>query len=321
MAPVLARIRTIDGWARIWQGEAEGSAARGDFRRAASQAFLGHLPLSPHHPRKAPLLDLLRRCHLADRQAQGGFRSERVRLAGGGLVGYWETPHRSQRPPVLLMPPLASTKEELAVLADPLLGAGHPVLRLDLPGQGESPPPLPIQIERLLRGALDELGVTPETGCFAGGISLGAHCALRLAGADGARVRGVFGISPPAIITPEQWRRQEEIIWQYLDIYFATASRGETRRLCLCLTLDDMVSRIACPVLLFHAIRDPISLPDKVERYRAALSHVPLSDHLLEDFHGCTLHLKNTIAPHVVAWCAAATPGARQDIAENAASM
>lgn len=319
MAPVLARIHTIDGWARIWQAEATRSAERGDFRRAAAQAFLGHLPLSPFHPRKAPLLESLRRYHTAEREATGGFTFERVSLASGALAGYLERPvaapeGSAKKPLVLLLPPLASTKEELAVLADPLLAAGHPVLRLDLPGQGESPPPLALDAERLLVGALDELGVDAPTGCFAGGISLGAHFALRLGGADPARVRGVFGVSPPAIVTPEQWARQEEVIWQYLDLYFGRDDRQETRRIALSMTLEDRAADLACPVLLFHAARDPISLPDKAERYRGALSHVPLEDQILEDFHGCALRLRDTVAPAVVAWCerTAAVPADRR---------
>ncbi|HZG46575.1 MAG TPA: alpha/beta fold hydrolase, partial [Allosphingosinicella sp.] len=300
-------------WGRVWQAEAEQSAARGDWSRAAAQAFLGHLPLSPYHERKAALLDLLRRCHARDRQERGGFRFEHVRLAGGRLAGYRETPEQGALPPVLLLPPLASTKEELAVLADPLLAAGHPVLRLDLPGQGESPSPLTPTSERLLQEALDEIGITPDVGCFVGGISLGALYALRLGGVDGPRVRGVFGISPPAIITPEQWARQEEVIWQYLDIYFATETREETRRVSQAITLDDVIPQVACPVLLYHASRDPISLPDKRERYRAALAHAPLTDCVLDDIHGCAYHLRDTIGPRLVAWCARITGAPREE--------
>lgn len=312
MAPVLERIRTVEGWGRIWQEAAEQSAERGDFRRAAAQAFLGHLPLSPFHERKSRLLDLLRRCHAQDRAAQPGFTFRRLLLAEDRFVGYLETPHRPARPLVLLLPPLGSTKEELAVLADPFLAAGHPVLRLDLPGQGESAPPLPIDVEQLLKAALNEMEVTPESGCFAGGISLGAYFALRLGGVDRERIRGVFGISPPAIITPEQWRRQQEIIWQYLDIYFATNSREETRRLSLSMILEDVVSDVTCPVRLYHATHDPISLPDKRERYRAALAHAPLTDRVLDDIHGCALHLKDTVAPELVAWCAEIDGGTKE---------
>lgn len=300
MAPVLARIRTIDGWARAWESEAQASAQGGNWRRAAAQAFLGHLVLSPYHPRKTVLLDLLRRCHARDRQSISGQTFERIALAGGRLIGYAETPDGADKPLVVLMPPLASTKEELFLLADPLLAAGHPVWRLDLPGQGESPPPLRASAEQLLIAALEERGVRD---CFAGGISLGAYFALRLAGADKSRVRGVFGVSPPAIITPAQWARQEEIIWQYLDLYFGTTTRAETLKLGLSMTLDDVVAEVGCPVLLFHASNDPISLPDKAKRYRAALSHAPLEDHVVRDFHGCILHLKTVIAPRVVAWC------------------
>lgn len=303
IAPILARIRTVGGWARQWRREAEASEAQGDFRRAASKAFLGHLILSPHNPEKAVLLDILRRCHVRDRQGQPHFRFERVALADGRLAGYWEVPNEAAKPPIVLMPPLASTKEELTLLGDPLLAAGHPVLRLDMPGQGESPPPLVPDAEKLLIRGMDEMGFTSETGYFAGGISLGAYFALRLAGADRTRVRGAFGVSPPAIITPEQWARQEEVIWQYLDLYFATETREQTYRTGLSMTLDDVVSDVTCPVLLYHATVDPISLPDVAERYRAALSHAPLTDKMVKDWHGCILHLKDPIAPEIIAWC------------------
>lgn len=307
MAPVLARIRGLEAWTRRWQAEAEASAGRGDHKRACAQAFLAHLPLSPFDERKTPLLALMRSCHFADRQERQNTHCERVCFAGGALVGYRETPRTEldpAKPLVVLLPPLASTKEELAVLADPLLQAGHTVLRLDLPGQGESPPPLCRNSEKLLRRALDESGVTEAGGCFVGGISLGAHFALRLAATNPTRVRGMFGVSPPAIVTPEQWARQPAVIWQYLDLYFATQSRQETRKLCLALTLEDVVSQMACPVVLFHARHDSISLPDKARRYRAALAHVPLTDHVLDDRHGCLSQLEGVIGPQLVAWCA-----------------
>lgn len=307
IAPVLARVRSVNGWGKTWQREAEACERVGDWRRAAANAFLGHLLLSPFNPRKTVLLDLLRRCHSRDRASRPNFTFERVTLADGALHGYLEKPRSptaTHKPLVLLLPPLASTKEELFLLGDPLLAAGYPVLRLDLPGQGESPPPLTINVERLLMRALDEAGVTAETGCFAGGISLGTYFALRLGGADHARVRGVFGVSPPAIITPEQWAKQDEVIWQYLDLYFGTETREETLRLGLSMTLDDVVTNVSCPVRLYHARNDWISLPDAPERYRNALAgHAPFSDRVLNDIHGCTLHLRSVIAPELVAWC------------------
>lgn len=306
IAPILARIRTVNGWGRTWLREAEKSERAGDFGRAAAKAFLGHLLLSPFNPRKTALLDLLRRCHARDRQSRPDIVFERVSLADGRLAGYWERPRgqTTLKPLVVLLPPLASTKEELFLLADPLLAAGYPVLRLDLPGQGESPPPLTVNAERLLMQALDDVGVTTNEGCFAGGISLGAYFALRLGGTDHARVRGVFGVSPPAIVTPEQWAKQDEVIWQYLDLYFAAPTREETLRRGLSMTLDDVVHDVTCPVLLYHAAHDGISLPDAPQRYRSALVHAaPLEDHVLNDIHGCTLHLNDVVAPAVVAWC------------------
>ena len=309
MAPVLARIRTIGDWGRQWHREAQASLERGEWRRAAAQAHLGHLPLSPYNPRKTALLSLLRRAHIAERTARRDHRFEWVYLANGKLAGYWETPRNAHRPPVVLLPPLASTKEEMSVLGDPLLAAGHPVLRLDLPGQGESPPPLSITVETLLMPALDELGITADTGYFIGGISLGAYFALRLAGTDAGRVRGAFGVSPPAIITPEQWAKQPEVIWQYLDLYFATETRAETLRLGLSMVLEDVADTVTCPLLLYHATRDFVSLPDRVERYRAAFAHVPLRDTMLDDEHGCLFHLKDVIAPEVAAWCGGISDG------------
>jgi pimeloyl-ACP methyl ester carboxylesterase len=302
IAPVLSRIRTVDGWAREFDRAADAAETTGAYFQAAALAFLGQLILSPFHPRKAEIAARMRRCQIRDRSSRSDSDFRRVILLGGKLAGYVETPKVPRKPPVLLMPPLASVKEELAVLGDPLLAAGHPVIRLDLPGQGESPPPLLIETERMLMQALDELGITPEQGVFVGGISLGSYFALRLAGADRARVRGVFGISPPAIITPEQWAKQPEIIWQYLDLYFATETRHESLRLGMAMKLDDVVADITCPVLLYHAANDSISLPDRVERYREALAHAPLTDHVLLDSHGCTLHLRDPISSDIVSW-------------------
>lgn len=302
IAPVLARIRTIDGWAREFDRAAADAEIKGDFFHASALAFLGQLVLSPFHPRKPEIIARMRRCHIQDRSSRQEFSFERVVLLSGKLVGYVETPHHADKPPVLLMPPLASVKEELTVLADPFLAAGHPVLRLDLPGQGESPHPLMVDTEKLLMQALSEFGITPEQGVIAGGISLGSYFALRLAGADRDRVRGVFAISPPAIVTPAQWARQPEIIWQYLDLYFATETRDETLRLGMAMTLDDVVADITCPVLLYHAQRDTISLPDVAARYREALAHAPLTDYLLPDTHGCSLHLRDPISAQVTAW-------------------
>jgi pimeloyl-ACP methyl ester carboxylesterase len=299
MAPVLARIRTIEGWARAWEREAAASEAQGDFRRAAAQTFLGQLVLSPYHPRKAEMQAALRHCHLRARQQQPGIHVERVSLVGGKLAGLWERPIGANRPPVLLMPPLASTKEELAILADPLLAAGHPVLRLDLPGQGESPSPLDLDVERLLTAAQNEIGIEA---LFAGGISLGAFYALRLA-ATNSQVLGVFGVSPPAFTTRADWARQPEVIWQYLDLYFATETRAETQDRALALTLDGVGACICCPVLLFHGTQDRINPPDADVRYRTTLPNATLTSYHLSDRHACLLHLKGHIGPGVAAWC------------------
>ena len=302
IAPILSRVRTIDGWARDFDRAAATAESKGDFFHASALAFLGQLVLSPFHPRKSEIIARMRRCHIQDRSSRQTFSFEHVSLLGGKLTGYLETPPSADKPLALLLPPLASVKEELTVLADPLLAAGHPVLRLDLPGQGESPHPLMVDTEKLLIQALNELGVTPAQGVIAGGISLGSYFALRLAGADRGRVRGVFAISPPAIVTPAQWAKQPEIIWQYLDLYFATETRDETLRLGMAMTLDDVVADITCPVLLYHAERDTISLPDVAARYREALAHALLTDHLLPDTHGCSLHLRDPISAQVTAW-------------------
>lgn len=300
MAPVFARVRTVADWAREWERAAARSEAAGDDARAAAEAFTGQLILSPFHPFKAGLLETLRRCQNRDRRERRGFNTERVSLIGGTLIGVLERPRgRAARPPVLLLPPLASVKEELTPLADPLLLAGHPVLRLELPGQGESPPPLRPDTERDLLAALDEVGFGEV---FAGGISLGAFYALRLAGHAPERVRAVFGVSPPAFTTPQDWARQPEVIWQYLDRYFAGETRADTYREALRLHLDDLRDQLCCPVLLYHGTRDRINPPDAPERWRAALGHVALTERRLIDGHSCLLHLRGRIGPEVRDW-------------------
>lgn len=298
IAPVLARIRGVEGWAREWEREAARSIAAGDSFRASAQAFLGQLILTPFHPRKVPLQDILRETHLRYRQTLTGRTVQKVHLVGGRLVGLYEYPDGATGTPIILLPPLASVKEELTLLADPLLDAGHPVLRLELPGQGESPAPLGPDTEHLLREALDEMGF--ET-VYAGGISLGAFYAFRLAHAAGERVRGVFGVSPPALVTDKDWARQPPVIWQYLDLYFGT-TRPETRLRARTLHLDDVASSLSCPVRLYHATRDTINPPDAADRYRALLPHLPLTDRIVPDRHACMMHLRETIGPEIVTW-------------------
>jgi hypothetical protein len=298
IAPVLARIRGVESWAREWEREARHSITEGDWERAAAQSFLGQLILSPFHPQKVPLQEVLRQTHLAARQQIPHLHVEPVTLAGGRLSGIYERFADADRTPTLLLPPLASVKEELAPLADTLLRAGHPVLRLELPGQGKSPPPLGPDTEHLLYTALNDIGFERV---FAGGISLGAFYAFRLAAIAEKRVQGVFGVSPPALTTAADWARQPPVIWQYLDLYFGTP-REETRRCAAALTLKDIAPTLNCPVRLYHAARERINPPDAPERYRALFTHLPLTDRVLPDTHACLLHLRGTIAPELVEW-------------------
>jgi pimeloyl-ACP methyl ester carboxylesterase len=302
---VLRRVRTVESWSREMIRGAEKAESAGDYARAAAYAFLGQLVVSPHHPVKKHFQKLLRENHLRHRQTTRAGTAESVSLVGGRVRGIYERPARVRARPVVLFPPLASTKEELVPLADPLLEAGHPVLRLDMPGQGESPAPLEPESERLLRSALDEMGYTASEGVFLGGISLGSYYALRIAATDPERVCAVFAVSPPAIVTGDDWARQMEIIWQYLDIYFDTPTREETHRIALNLHLNGLGERVTCPVLMYHGTRDRINVPDARERYREILASAPLTDYLLPDIHACPWHLGPRIGPEAARWLGA----------------
>lgn len=302
LAPVMARIRSVESWAREWMREAERSEAAGQFDRAAAQAFLGQVVVSPHHPVKRWFLQTMQRCHLEDRKQKFDGTVERVTLADGRLVGIWERPATVTRLPVLLMPPLASIKEELAVLADPLLAQGHPVLRLDMPGQGESPCPLSLNTEEILRDAMDEMGFTEAEGIIVGGISLGSYYGLRLTAIDPRRVRAAFAVSPPAIVTEDDWAGQIEIIWQYLDIYFGCADRSDTHKLAMNLHMDGIAEEIRCPVLMYQGTLDRINVPNARELYRGMLRNAEVTDFLLPDLHACPWHLSPRIAPEVAGW-------------------
>ncbi len=307
LAPVMARIRSAESWAREWMREAEQSEAAGAYDRAAAQAFLGQVIVSPHHPVKGWFQATLQRCHLEDRKRRFNGTVERITLMQGRLVGIWERPAVVTRIPVLLMPPLASTKEELAVLSNPLLNQGHSVLRLDIPGQGESPCPLRLNTEELIRDALDEMGFSETEGIIVGGISLGSYFGLRLAAIDPKRVRAAFAVSPPAIVTEEDWARQIEIIWQYLDIYFGCGDRSETHQLALNLHMNGLAEEICCPVLMYQGTRDRINVPNARELYREFLKNAEVTDFLLPDLHACPWHLGPRIAPEVVQWIAKVT--------------
>jgi pimeloyl-ACP methyl ester carboxylesterase len=294
----LSRIRTTEQWWRCWAEEAERSAVAEKWTHASAQAYLAQLVLSPFHPQKTQLQGKMRGWHQQARSIHPGLTFQTKQLAGGRIAAYVETPQEATKPPVLLLPPLASIKEELTSLGDTLLAAGHPVIRLDLPAQGESPGALPLNAERLLSEALGELGIQK---LFVGGISLGAFFALRLAGTD-SRVLGAFGVSPPAITTLEDWQRQPEVIWQYLDCYFDTATRADTYTQACGLTLAELAPTITCPVLLFHGRYDRISPPEAPARYRELLTEARLTEQMVEDGHACLSHLRDPIAPEVAKW-------------------
>lgn len=299
---VLARVRTIESWAREMIRGAEKAEGEGDYSRAAAYAFLGQLVVGPHHPVKKYLQTLMRENHIKDRQCTIDGTVQRVSLAGGRFAGIYERPAMVRQRPVILMPPLASTKEELVPLADPLLAQGHPVLRLDLPGQGESLGPLELDSEHLLKSALDEMGFTASEGVYMGGISLGSYYALRLAAIDPDRVRAVYAVSPPAIMTHDDWAGQMEIIWCYLDVYFGTATRKETHQIAMNLHLNELGERITCPVLLYHGAQDRICVPNARECYREILVNASLTDYLLPDIHACPWHLAPRIGPEAAKW-------------------
>jgi pimeloyl-ACP methyl ester carboxylesterase len=299
MEPILNRVRGVADWSREWMRYAEVKESEGEYEKAAAAAYLGQLIIALHQPSKRWFWATMQRCHLKARQQKTEWHTEKVSLVGGQIHGLWERPHKVEALPVLLLPPLACAKEELAPLADPLLAQGHPVLRLDLPGQGESIPPLQPDSEAQILTALEEMGIDQ---CFIGGISLGSFYGLRLTAQIPERVHGVFAVSPPAIQTPDEWARQMEIIWQYLDHYFAAPTREQTYRLAQQLTLEGVGEVINCPVLIYHATLDRINPPTARESYRNLLTNAPLTDFLLPDTHACPYHLRPRIAPEVADW-------------------
>ncbi|GAB4454444.1 MAG: hypothetical protein OHK0029_09020 [Armatimonadaceae bacterium] len=296
---ILERVRGVADWSREWMRYAEIQEAAGDYEKAAAAAYLGQLLISIHHPTKQWFIQTMQRCHRLARNQRTDLCVERVELGEGKLVGLWETPREVLLPPVLMLAPLACHKEELTPLADPLLEQGHPVLRLDLPGQGESPHPLRPDSELLLLDAVNEMRWSRF---FVGGISLGSFYALRLAATAPERVCGVFAVSPPAILNEQEWANQLEIIWQYLDYYFDTETRQETHELAMQLNLEDCADRVGCPVILYHATKDRINSPRAREIYRDLLPSADLTDFLLPDAHACPYHLRPRIGPEISRW-------------------
>lgn len=116
-----------------------------------------------------------------------------------------DSTRRGSGPPLLLLPGLASTRDEFSRVL-PQLTARFDVLALDLPGQGRSPslPPRTVPDIAALTDAVErELDRAAMHRPHVLGISLGGRVGLELARRD--RVRSVVAVGPTGPVTvPER---------------------------------------------------------------------------------------------------------------------
>lgn len=188
----------------------------------------------------------------------------RVPYAGTTLAAYLRVPPGNgidDRPVVIMLPGLDSTKEELQATAGYFLARGLATLAIDGPGQGESEYELPIEpaYEKVATAAVDFLqdrtGLDRERiGLF--GVSLGGYYAARAAAYE-KRLRAVVALAGPYRFDLD-WDELPEQTRATFQFRSGAKSEQEARAKAAELTLEQAAGQIDTPLFVVGGARDRI---------------------------------------------------------------
>lgn len=195
-----------------------------------------------------------------------------IRSSYGSLPAYLSVPTgRARLPAVILAGGADGWREEYLPITLKFLERGFAVLNVDAPGQGAArlfhKTAMPVDVEQFFSAAVDFLLKTPHIHpqkIFMVGHSVGGYLTLRTAAADrrlaacaalGApfELLSIFDASPPA-------RRIN------FSLLCGARELDRGRDILRHFTLEGLLKKISCPVLIIHGMKDSVVPFSHVER-------------------------------------------------------
>ncbi|HEX7733486.1 MAG TPA: alpha/beta fold hydrolase [Ktedonobacteraceae bacterium] len=209
------------------------------------------------------------------------FPGEHVAIpyeGGAHLYGILRKPLRAGPAPVVIMAPgLDSVKEELHSYGDDFLRRGMAVLALDGPGQGEMEFDFPMRYdyEVPVKYVIDYLEGRPDVD--AGrvglmGVSLGGYYAARVAAFE-KRLRAVIE-NCGAYDFAEHYERLPKLTRAAFIARSKSQDEAETRAKLRAFSLEGVLEKITCPLLIVMGRLDRLVPAAEAERIAAEASAV-----------------------------------------------
>jgi pimeloyl-ACP methyl ester carboxylesterase len=265
-ARVTAKVERWAEWLPAWveNGDMHAGLARETEAlgrtRTAGEAW-NRAALSYHFAKFVWMIDMERYRDAADK-AVAALRevhrlldptAERVEIPfeGTSLVGNLRRPPgatEAERPLVVLLPGLDSTKEEFFSWENVFLQRGMATFSLDGPGQGEGGYATPIHAnyEVAVTATLDRLDWGGPLGLA--GVSLGGYYAPRAAAFE-PRVKAAAGVSGPFCFG-EVWDGRPSLTKETFQHHSGAATPEEAREKAFELTLEGVAEQIDQPLLV-----------------------------------------------------------------------
>ena len=201
------------------------------------------------------------------------FPGERVAIpyeGGGTMYGIFRKPWHTPKPPVvILIPGLDSVKEELHNYGDDFLRRGIAVLAIDGPGQGEMEFEYPLRsdYEVPIRYAIDYLESRQDVNAERVGlmgVSLGGYFAPRAAAFE-RRVK--VAIANSGAYSFADGFEQRPLLTREAFVYRLKATDESTARTLLQpFSLQGVMEKVSCPLLVIMGRQDRIVSPESAER-------------------------------------------------------
>lgn len=164
-----------------------------------------------------------------------------------------------EKPPVVLfLHGLWGSKEGHHWVVKTLIEKGYAVLRIDLPGHGESKYPLSLDINKTIKATIDYLKSRNDIdidriGIM--GISLGGYTVLK--SGDDERLTTIVDIAGFYAFSQEEIKKINAILKRMM-LSVTGISEKKLMELSGQLTLSGVIKKIKCPVLIIHGEKDNI---------------------------------------------------------------